>query len=44
MAYLAQLREQARTQYFVDLLVWASLAPYMKEKKAPPSLPKILKG
>ena len=44
LAYLARLKEQVRAQYYVDVLVWATLAPYQKQKESPPSLPKILKG
>jgi hypothetical protein len=43
-AYLARLKEQTRLQYYVDVLVWATLAPYQKQKESPPPLPKILKG
>jgi hypothetical protein len=44
LAYLARLQEQVRAQYYVDVLVWASLAPYQKRAEKPPSMPKILKG
>jgi len=43
-AYLGRLREQTRLQYYVDVLVWATLAPYQKQKESPPPLPNILKG
>jgi hypothetical protein len=44
LAYLEQLRALARQEYFVDMLVWAVLAPYQKRKSNAPALPKILKG
>jgi hypothetical protein len=44
LAYVAILKERERTKYYVDLLLWAMLAPYVKRKERPPQLPKILKG
>jgi hypothetical protein len=43
-AYLARVKDQTLVQYYVDVLVWATLAPYQKQKESPPPLPKILKG
>ena len=44
LAYLAREKERARGQYYIDVLVWAILAPYQKHRQSPPALPKILKG
>jgi len=43
LAYSARLREAARDNYELDLLVWAILAPYQKRGSRPPDLPAILK-
>lgn len=43
LGYIARLRETARRSYQVELLVWAILAPYQKQKARPPDLPAILK-
>jgi hypothetical protein len=44
LAYLDKARELARAEHYVDLLIWASLAPYQKQREKPPKMPKILKG
>jgi hypothetical protein len=44
LAYVAILKERERTKYYVDLLLWTMLAPYMKHRGRPPQMPKILKG
>lgn len=43
LAYIARLRDTARRNYQVELLVWAILAPYQKRQTGPPDLPAILK-
>ena len=43
LAYVARLRKLAREGYQVELLVWAVLAPYQKDKTNPPALPAILR-
>jgi hypothetical protein len=44
LAFVAILKERERAKYYVDLLLWAIVAPYVKHKGKPPQLPKILKG
>lgn len=44
LSFIARVKEETRAEYYVDLLIWASLAPYQKRRQKPPSVPKILKG
>lgn len=44
LAYLARVRAELREQYYVNLLVWASIAPNEKNPRKPPRLPPLLAG
>lgn len=44
LAFLARLQERARSNYELELLVWAILAPYQKRAGKPPDVPAVLKG
>lgn len=44
LRYVHLLRERARRQYELAVLVWAPQAPYAEKGSKPPDLPKILKG
>jgi hypothetical protein len=43
LRYVHQLRERARTDYYVSLLCWSVQAPYIKGDAKPPKPPKILR-
>ncbi len=43
LAYIERLKASARQLYDRDLLIWAILAPYSKDARAP-KLPEILAG
>jgi hypothetical protein len=44
LRYAHLLRERARKDYELAVLVWAPQAPYTKGDVKPPPLPKILRG
>jgi hypothetical protein len=44
LAYIERLRESARRNYEIELIVWSSLAPHQRRKTDPPALPRILRG
>lgn len=43
LQYVDRLREAARGNYEMELLVWAILAPYQKQSTRPPVVPSILR-
>jgi hypothetical protein len=43
LGFLDRLRERARDNYELELLVWAILAPYQKHQTRAPNLPRILR-
>jgi hypothetical protein len=43
LAFVERLREAAVEQHRAAMLLWAVLAPHLKERSKPPALPAILK-
>ena len=43
LGYTARLREIARRNYELDVLVWAALAPHQKNPAKPPDVPALLR-
>jgi hypothetical protein len=44
LGFIDRLRDQARRNYEVELIVWAVLAPHQKRQSKAPDLPEILRG
>jgi len=44
LAYLEMMKQRARETYYLDVMVWAILAPHRKRREKQPDLPRILKG
>jgi hypothetical protein len=43
LSYIAILKRDARARYEHDMLMWAVLAPHLKNPSSPPRPPRILK-
>jgi hypothetical protein len=44
LASIQRIREAARRNYELELVVWALLAPHQKRPPKPPDVPGILRG
>lgn len=43
VAFIERMREAAIERHRAEVLVWAVLAPYQKERSKPPAPPRILR-
>jgi hypothetical protein len=44
LGFIERLRDQARRNYEVEMLIWATLAPHQKRQQKPPDVPALLRG
>lgn len=44
LAFIDRMRDQARRNYELELVVWALLAPHQQRPPKPPDVPAVLRG